>query len=604
MVYACNKGERFYQPPLMVDYRFVTACQPFIFQNGVKFMELIIDGLRISPQPDETLLDLVKRLGLMNGKLSQDPIAAKLAGEIFTLNYIPLRQKDVSNDRDSIRRAMAASDGKIRLLRYKDPTGREAYKRTAQFILFLAIKQLWPSAQGKMNCTVGSGLYIKVCNTDDFSSDRLKKQVQHIVDQDIPLLRKRITTAEAIKRYTKSGDFDKVSLLKYRSSPTIDVYEYDDFCDYYYGEMMPSTSFLRSWDIISAPDGFIFIFPDVFDPDRVSSYREMPNFLNVYTEGKQWGELMECETVADLNQLVENGRIRELIRVNEALHEKSFSHIADMICERDAKAVMLAGPSSSGKTTSANRLATQLRVHGKKPILMSLDDYYLDRCLIKPGPDGKLDLEHINTIDTSLFAEHLSQLLKGEEVEIPIFNFKTAKREWVGHKLKLNDDSVIIIEGLHALNPVLLPAELDKNAIFKLYISPLIPLNLDNHNRIATSYLRLLRRTVRDYETRGASVQRTLSMWESVRRGEERWIFPFQENADFIFNSSTLYELVILKKYIYPLLLEITPEDECYDQVRGMVKILNSIQAAVDVDDEIPPTSLVREFIGGNTFYR
>lgn len=567
-------------------------------------MKLIIDQIPITAHPDETLLDLVKRLGLISGKLSSDPIAAKLAGEVFTLNYVPLRQKDVSEDRDSIRRAMEASSGIVRLLRYKDPVGRETYKRTAQFVLFLAIRQLWPTAHAKMNCTVGSGLYIKVCDCDNFSAQRLKEQVESIVRQDITIYRKRMSTVEAIERYKQCGQDDKVRLLAYRKSPTIDVYEYGDFFDYFYGEMMPSTGFLKSWDIIPAPDGFIFIFPNTLDPDTVSSYKEMPNFLNVYTEGKQWGELMECETVADLNELVETGRIRELIRVNEALHERSFSHIADMICERCAKAVMLAGPSSSGKTTSANRLATQLRVHGKKPILLSLDDYYLDRELIPVGEDGKVDLEHINTIDTSLFAEHLSKLLSGEKIEIPTFNFKTSKREWRGHRLKLCDDSVIIIEGLHALNPILIPDELDKNAIFKLYISPLIPLNLDDHNRIATSYLRLLRRTVRDHETRGASVQKTLSMWESVRRGEERWIFPFQENADFIFNSSTLYELVVLKKYIYPLLLEITPEDECFEQVRSMVKILNSIQVADDVDDEIPPTSLVREFIGGNTFYR
>ena len=312
---------------------------------------------------------------------------------------------------------------------------------------------------------------------------------------------------------------------------------------------------------------------------------------------------MECETVADLNDLTGSGRIRELIRVNEALHEKRYAQIADMISQRGAKAVMLAGPSSSGKTTSANRLATQLRVHGMKPILMSLDDYYIDRDKILPGPDGTVDLEHINTIDTELFSRQLNQLLRGEEVELPHFSFKTGRREWHGKKLRLHENTVIIVEGLHALNPVLLPQGLDPKLVFRMYVSPLLPLNLDNHNRIPTSYLRLLRRTVRDYETRNSSVQRTLSMWDSVRRGEKRWIFPYQENADVIFNSSTLYELAVLKKHIFPLLTAVQPEDPCYDDVRGMVKILNFVQEA-DVDDEIPPTSLVREFIGGNSFYR
>ena len=567
-------------------------------------MKLTIDGYTVTAQPDQSLFEMVKELGLFTGKLSTDPIAAKIAGRVFTLNYIPVRQKDIDTpERGSVRKAMAASGGIVRLLRYSDPTGRDAYKRTAQFTLFLALRRLWPEAKAKMSCTVGSGLYVKVTGVENFSSDRLKEEVWKIVAESATIRRRRMSTSDAIAYYESIGQLDKARLFKYRSKPTLDVYESGDFSDYYYGEMAPNTSFLRSWDILPAPEGFIFVFPDPHDPDSISSYRESPNFFNVYLEGKRWGEIMGCETVADLNELVDSGKIRELIRVNEALHEKRFSQIADMICERGTKAVMLAGPSSSGKTTSANRLATQLRGHGKMPILMSLDDYYIDRDKIAPGPDGKLDLEHINTIDTQLFGEHLKALFEGKEVEIPRFNFKLGRREWVGHRMRLDEDSVIIVEGLHGLNPVLLPNGLAQNLVFKMYVSPLLPLNLDDHNRIASSYLRLLRRTVRDFETRGASVQRTLSMWDSVRRGEERWIFPFQENADVIFNSSTLYELAVLKKHIFPLLTAIEPSEECYDQVRAMVKILNYVHEA-DVDDEIPPTSIVREFIGGNAFYR
>lgn len=566
-------------------------------------MRLIIDDREVEVRADQSLLDIIREMGLVTGKLSTDPIAAKIAGDIFTLNYIPLREKDVRPDSERVREAIAASNGIVRLVRYTDPAGAEVYTRTAQFVLFLAIEQLWPDAEATMSFTVGSGLYVKVSGAEGFSAELLRERVDKIVEENIPLLRRRISTAEAIEYYQNNGQEDKARLLSYRPSATFDIYKHGDYADYFYGEVAPSTGYLRSYDILEAEDGFIFVFPQKKSPDRVSQYKEQPNLFAVCNEGKEWGELMECETVADLNELVDNGGIRELVRINEALHEKRFSEISNMICERGIKAVMLAGPSSSGKTTSANRLSIQLRVHGKKPILMSLDDYYVDRDKIAPGPDGKVDLEHINTIDTELFGQHLEMLLNGEEVELPSFNFKKGRREWLGHRLRLDEKSVIIVEGLHAMNPVLLPEGLDSSLVFRLFVTPLLPLNLDNHNRIPSSYLRLLRRIVRDYETRGSSVAHTLDMWQSVRAGEERWIYPFQENADVMFNSSTLYELAVLKKHIFPLLTEIEPHDECYDQVRSIVKVLNFVHEA-DVDFEIPPTSLVREFIGGNTFYK
>jgi uridine kinase len=566
-------------------------------------MKLTFDGNPIQTTPGTSLLQLVHQLGMNGTNLADRPLAAKIAGEVFNLNYIPLREKDTLPDRPSMRRAMAASNGEIHLLRYCDAAGREVYARTAQFVIFLAIHRLWPNARARMDCAVGGGQFFAIFDCNNFSVRRLKAEIQNLVEMDIPLIRKRLTTQEAMAHFQSLGQEDKARLLSWRKEDFFDVYTFEDYSNYFYGELAPSTGYLQVWDIQQKAGGFMFIYPDPKDPVLVADYKESPHLFEMFSEGERWGYLMDCQTVADLNELTDSGRIRELIRVNEALHEKNYSRVADLVCQRGARAVMLAGPSSSGKTTSANRLATQLRVHGKKPIYMGLDDYYIDRDKIAPGPDGKLDLEHINTIDTELFGQHLQALLDGEEVEIPVFNFKTGRREWRGHKMKMTRDTVFIIEGLHALNPVLLPPGLDQHMVFKLYVSPLLPLNLDDHNRIPSSYLRLLRRIVRDYEGRGATVERTIGMWDSVRAGEEKWIFPFQENADVIFNSSTLYELAVLKKHIFPLLTAVQPEESCYDEVRAIVKVLNYVQEA-DVDDEIPPTSLVREFIGGNTFYR
>ena len=566
-------------------------------------MTLTIDGRPVEAQPGESLLTLVQKIGADAEALSRRPLAAKIAGEVFTLNYIPVREQEAQSERPSMRRAMAASNGVVRLLRYSDAPGRECYTRTAQFAVFLALRQLWPEAKGKISCSLGSSVYIQVSGAPDFSAEKLKEGVEKIVREGIPLIRRRVPLQDAVDRFRREGQEDKAKLLSWRPTDYFDEYVYGDYADYFYGEMLPSTAYLTVWDILPANGGFLVVYPDDQNPDCCAKVPDMPNFFSVFNEGDRWCTLMECETVSELNELTNSGRIRELIRVNEALHEKRFSQVADMVCQRGAKAVMLAGPSSSGKTTSAHRLATQLRVHGKKPVLMSLDDYYIDRERIPVGPDGKRDLEHINTIDVALFREDMARLLAGDTVELPSFDFVSGKRQWNGHFLKLGEDSVIIVEGLHGLNPVMLPENVDKNLIFRLYVSPLLPLNLDDHNRIPTSYLRLLRRIVRDYETRGSSVQHTLSMWDSVRRGEQKWIFPYQENADVIFNSSTLYELAVLKTHIFPLLTAVQPEDECYDEVRNIVKVLNYIQEA-DVDDEIPPTSLVREFIGGNTFYR
>lgn len=345
------------------------------------------------------------------------------------------------------------------------------------------------------------------------------------------------------------------------------------------------------------------LLPRDSEPDCISEYRHQPKLAEVFRKSDRWGMLMQCDTASELNELVSSGNIRELIRVNEALHERSYAKLADRIVNRRARAVMVAGPSSSGKTTSANRLATQLRTLNQHPVMISLDNYYLDRDEIPVGENGERDFENIDTLDIPRFNADLASLLRGGEAETPVFDFKAGRRAKETRVLKTGPDQPLIIEGIHGLNRRMLSPEIPEQAVYRVYVSALTTLNLDDHNRIRTTDVRLLRRLVRDHATRNASMEETLSMWPTVRRGEEKWIFPFQEQADAIFNTTLVYEIAVLKKYVYPLLQEVPRKSPCYLQARNLVKFLNYFLDA-DVEDEIPPTSVLREFIGGNAFYR
>ena len=570
-------------------------------------MQLFIDGIPAEVNAGERLLDIVRRLGLDSTDLKTRPLAANIAGETFTLNYVPLREEQASaNQRVTLRRAMRAGNGTVSLLRYDSARGNRVYERTMLFVFLLAMRELYPKTRVRINYAVGAGLFASVgegMRLSQHDVDRIKKAMHEIVKADLTLERKRVDIDDAIDFFSADGQEDKVRLLKYRQFSFFDVYRQDDYVDYFYGEMAPSTGYASVFDLQAQKGGLLLIRPSAEDPNKPAKHVSLPRLSSVFSESEEWGNLMHCGVVADLNDMVLSGEVRTLIRVNEALHEKRFAQLADEIIGRGARAVLIAGPSSSGKTTSANRLCTQLRVHGKTPILVSLDNYYLNRDQLKPGPDGTVDLEDIATLDIPQFQEDLTRLLKGEEVELPLFDFVTQHRCETGIKLRVTENTPLVIEGLHGLNPHLLPEAVDKKLIFRLYVSALTTLNLDDHNRVPTTYLRLLRRMVRDHETRGASVERTLSMWDSVRAGEEKWIFPFQEDADAIFNTTLIYEPAVLKKHIFPLLSAVQPESVYYDEARSIVKFLNYFVEA-NVEDEIPPTSILREFIGGNTFYR
>lgn len=571
-------------------------------------MQITIDGRPAEARPGESLLSIVRRMGLDASDLNERPLAADLGGEVFTLNYVPCREQDRLpeavgyRERKGIRR----SQGQVRLIRYGESRGQRVYERTLLFVFCLAVRELFPQAHVKVKYAIGSGLYIHVEKPTPLTAadvQAIRERCRQIVEADYCLQRQRLDVDEAIAFFEKDGQGDKARLLNYRQFTFFDVYRHQEYMDYFYGEMCPSTGYAAVMELTFHEPGLMLMRPDPQNLNQPAVFVPSPNLAAVFEQSDSWVALMHCAAVADLNDMVTSGRVRQLIRVNEALHEKRFAQIAGEVVNRGAKAVLLAGPSSSGKTTSANRLCTQLRVLGKTPLLFSLDDYYKDRTLVEPEPDGTYDLEHIKMIDVERFNEDLTALLRGEEVTPPTFDFATGSSLPGSRTIRLDEDTPLVIEGLHALNPRLLTPQIPKEAVFKLYVSALTTLNLDDHNRIPTSDVRLLRRLVRDYLTRGASVERTLNMWASVQRGEQHWIFPYQETADAIFNTALVYELAVLKKHIFPLLQSVSPDSPCYDQVRSILKFLNYVQDA-SVEDEIPPTSLLREFIGGNTFYR
>ena len=553
-------------------------------------MNMILEGKPCEMAAGQTILEKIKELGLEGSSLAERPLAARIGGEIFNLSYTPMHEAEID------------------LVYFGDEEGVRVYERTLQFVLIMCMRKLFGHARVFVHYSLGKGVYMTVDKEPAFSKEDcelLKDEMERVTKLDLKLQRKRMNIQDAIDFYEKDGQTDKAKLLKWRRFSYFDVYrcpDYSDYIDYYYGETAPSTGYVGVFDVHWLEGGLMMMRPAREAPDRPAPFVPYPKMSAVFKRTNDWGKLMTCSTANELNTRVENGSVRELIRVNEALHEKMYARTADAIIERGAKAVMIAGPSSSGKTTSANRIATQLRAEGLDPIMISLDNYYCDRRFCPRDENGELDFEHINALDIKRFNHDLKLLMAGEEVETPIFDFVSQKPKEEGHVLRCSKDQLLIIEGIHGLNPMMLGDGIDREKVFKVYVSALTTINLDDHNRVRTTDLRILRRLVRDYETRGASMERTLSMWASVRRGEKRWIFPFQEEADMILNTILHYEPAIMKRHVYPLLLTVPPESEYYCMARTIVKYLNYFLEA-NVEDEIPPTSVLREFIGGNTFY-
>lgn len=551
-------------------------------------MILEINGKTYEIEQGQSILEVINQYGLNSDSLAVKPLASRIGGEVYNLGFRPNKPLN------------------IELLYYGDDEGFRVYERTLLFILVYAVRRIFPGAKVKIRYSFGQRFYIDIEKTPAFSeSDALELETEchNIVKMDIPLIRRRLDIKEAISFFEADGQLDKAELLKWRNFNYFDVYMANDYVDYFYGEMTPSTGYITTFALKYNESALALMLPKPEEPDRPREFVDLPKLMAVYHRSDTWGKLLGCNTAMDLNRSVTDGSIRELVRINEALHEKTYAEIADSILDKKARAVLVSGPSSSGKTTSANRIATQLRVLGLDPIMLSLDDYYLDHDVIPTDEKGEQDLESIYTLDIPRFSKDFAELLNGQEVEIPQFDFASSKRSPKGKLLRIRNDQPLIIEGIHGHNPLMLGEHINSFEVFKVYVSALTTLNLDDHNRIRSTDVRLLRRLVRDFNTRGSDIAETLSMWPSVRRGEDIWISPFQEQADAIFNSALVYELAVLKKYVYPLLLRVEKENTYYMAARNIVKFLNYF-LDTDIEDEIPPTSILREFIGGNTFYK
>lgn len=497
-------------------------------------------------------------------------------------------------------------DCELTFATYGDAIGHKTYVRSAIMLLMKAIKDVAgyeTAAETKVEFAIGAGYYCrfrKGFSLDEKQIVRVKERMQELVEADLAITKKAYPAEEAIALFKKYGMNDKVKLFRYRRSSTINVYCLGDYYDYYYGYMLPSTGYISCFDLLPYENGLILLLPEKEEPEKLPVFEPRKKLFQTLMQAGQWVEEIGIDTVGDLNDQICEGNIADMILVQEALQERRIGEIARDIARREGvKFVMIAGPSSSGKTTFSHRLSIQLRTYGMRPHTIGLDNYYLNHDSTPLDEDGNPDYECLEALDVEQFNQDMAELLAGKSVELPTFNFKTGKREYNGRTVKLGPDDILVIEGIHGLNEKMshsLPAE----SKYKIYISALTCLNVDEHNRIPTTDGRLLRRMVRDARTRGASAQKTIEMWASVRRGEEKYIFPFQEEADAMFNSAMLFELSVLKQYAEPLLFSIQKGEPGYHEAKRLLKFLEYFLGISS--EELPKNSLCREFVGGSCF--
>ncbi|SNS76178.1 uridine kinase [Anaerovirgula multivorans] len=497
-------------------------------------------------------------------------------------------------------------DCDIKLIDICSSIGSRIYQRSLSFVFIRACMEFFSGCKVSVEHSLSKGLYCEVHykrSINDQDVIRIQERMKEIVSEDVRLEKSRIPVDEAKEIFRDYGQTGKEKLLKYREKPYINIYQCGWLKNYFYGYMVPSTGYLKEFKLQYYAPGVVLQFPRFEDGGKIPEFHEHPKLFKVFREAEKWGEILEIDYVAALNDLIVTQKEDEFIRIAEALHEKRIAELADSITENihEKRVVLIAGPSSSGKTTFAQRLMIQLKVNGIKPVAISLDDYFVNREETPLDEKGEYDFESLYAIDLKLFNRDLERILQGEEIEIPTFNFHTGKREYRGHKIQIQSNQPIILEGIHALNDELTSA-IARNKKFKIYISALTQLNVDEHNRIPTTDTRLIRRIVRDSKYRSKDAEATLAMWKSVRRGEEKNIFPFQEEADAMFNSALFYELSLLKKYAEPLLRQVDNTSPYFSEAKRLMKFL-SYFVALEREEDIPKTSILREFIGGSSFH-